>query len=171
MASPTIELMSPMRVERTLKRMTLEIIEKHAGRGNIYIFGINERGYKLSKKIAAIIKAVTRINRTPIRVDVHKGTVADTTVNLDQAFVILVDDVIFSGETFKKALDLIEPLGKPRTIKIAVLVDRGHRKFPFEPEFAGMVHPTKLNEHVEVYLPDSEGLDRVVLFEDASDAI
>jgi pyrimidine operon attenuation protein / uracil phosphoribosyltransferase len=167
MSSSTIELMSPMRVERTLKRMTLEIIEKHAGKGNIFIFGINDRGYKLAKKIASIIKAVTRINRSPIRVDVQNGTLSDSTVDLNNSFVIVVDDVIFSGESFKKALDLIEPLGKPRTIKIAVLVDRGHRKFPIEPEFAGMVHPTKLNEHVEVYLPDSDGLDRVVLFEQA----
>jgi pyrimidine operon attenuation protein/uracil phosphoribosyltransferase len=165
--SSTIELMSPMRVERTLKRMTLEIIEKHAGKGTIVLFGVNDRGYRLAKKIAAVIKSVTRINRSPIRVDVSNSTISDSTVNTENAFVLVVDDVIFSGQTLKKALELIEPLGNPRCVKIAVLVDRGHRSYPVEPEFVGMIHPTKLNEHVEAYLPDTDGSDRVVLFEKA----
>jgi pyrimidine operon attenuation protein/uracil phosphoribosyltransferase len=156
-----------MRVERSLKRMTLEIIEKHAGKGTIVLFGINDRGYRLAKKIAAIIKSVTRINRIPIKIDVTAGVIADPAVSTQGAFVLLVDDVLFSGSTMKKALELIEPLGSPRTIKIAVLVDRGHRTFPIEPEFVGMIHPTKLSEHVEVFLPDKDGHDRVVLFEQA----
>lgn len=165
--SSTIELMSPMRVERTLKRMTLEIIEKHAGKGSIIIFGVNDRGYRLAKKIASVIKAVTRINRTPIRVDVDKESISDSTVSTENAFVLLVDDVVFSGQTLKKALKLIEPLGNPRSVKIAVLVDRGHRTYPIEPEFVGMIHPTKLSEHVEAYLPDADGKDKVLLFEQA----
>lgn len=167
MQNEKIELMSPMRVERSLKRMTLEIIEKHAGKGVVYIFGLNERGYKLAKKIAAIIKSVNRINLSPIKITVDSLTVAKTDIDTNNAFVILVDDVIFSGESFKKALELIEPFGNPKTIKIAVLVDRGHRKYPIEPEFVGLTHPTKLKEHVEVLLPDTDGQDRVVLFEEA----
>lgn len=167
MPSNKIELMSPMRVERSLKRMTLEIIEKHAGKGLMHIFGINDRGYKLAKKITANIKSVNRMNLTPIRVDVHNGMVHATELDLNQAFVVLIDDVIFSGDTLKKAMELIEPFGAPKTIKIAVLIDRGHRKYPIEPEFVGLEHPTKLKEHVEVLLPDEDGQDRVVLFEEA----
>ncbi|TNE73829.1 hypothetical protein EP331_03275 [bacterium] len=162
-----IELMSPMRVERSLKRMTLEIIEKHAGKGLMYIFGLNERGYKLAKKISSNIKSVNRMNVSPIRIDVHNDKVSTNSIDLNDAFVILIDDVVFSGETLKKAMDLIEPYGTPKTIKIAVLIDRGHRKYPIEPEFIGMVHPTKLKEHVEVWLPDTDGQDRVVLYEEA----
>lgn len=168
MQNEKIELMSPMRVERSLKRMTLEIIEKHAGKGIIYLFGLNERGYRLAKKIAAIIKSVNRINLSPIRISIADGTVAKSDVDINNAFVVLVDDVIFSGESFKKAMELIEPFGNPKTIKIAVLVDRGHRKYPIEPEFVGLSHPTKLKEHVEVLLPDTDGQDRVVLFEEVS---
>lgn len=166
MQTERIELMSPMRVERSLKRMTLEIIEKHAGKGVIYLFGLNERGYKLSKKISSIIKSVNRINLSPIRIDIKKLELSKTDFDITNAFVILVDDVIFSGESFKKAMELIEPFGNPKTIKIAVLVDRGHRKYPIEPEFVGLTHPTKLKEHVEVLLPDLDGEDRVVLFEE-----
>ena len=166
MQTEQIELMSPMRVERSLKRMTLEIIEKHAGKGVVYLFGLNDRGYRLSKKIASIIKSVNRVNLSPIRIDVDNLTVSKTDIDISDAFVVLVDDVIFSGESFKRALELIEPFGNPKTIKIAVLVDRGHRKYPIEPEFVGLVHPTKLKEHVEVLLPDTDDQDRVVLFEE-----
>lgn len=167
MPSNKIELMSPMRIERSLKRMTLEIIEKHAGKGLMYIFGINERGYKLAKKITANIKSVNRMNINPIRVDVSNQKVHASNLDLNQAFVVLIDDVIFSGDTLKKAMDLIQPYGTPKTIKIAVLIDRGHRKYPIQPEFVGLEHPTKLKEHVEVLLPDEDGQDRVVLFEEA----
>jgi pyrimidine operon attenuation protein/uracil phosphoribosyltransferase len=159
----SIELMSPQRLQRSLRRIALEIIEKHKGNGPLCIFGLNERGYHLSKLLSFFLEEFNSPPPALIHLDVINDTISGTP-EIDGAFVVLLDDVIFSGSTFSQALEKIKPLGTPAATFLATLIDRGHRTVPLKPQFIGLTHPTKLNERVEAKLPDTDGNNRVLLF-------
>lgn len=154
--SSSIELMSHARLKRSLRRIALEIIEQQAEQNPLILFGVNERGFYVAERIAHYLAEFSSLETSPIRVDANHNelTASDEKISTDNCFVVVVDDVIFSGTTMREALDLIDDLGKPASIHIATLVDRGHRRYPIEPDFTGMNHPTKLDEHVEVRISD-----------------
>ena len=147
----TFLLMSAARAERAITRIARQIIEGTKGQANIIIFGIDERGGKLSHILA---DRLTGILDTPIpnyKIAVKTGgpeDVAGLGVDITGKYVIIIDDVIFSGKTMYQAFERVMELGQPERVRLAALVDRGHRVYPIEAEYVGLVSPTKLDEHV-----------------------
>lgn len=159
-----IVLMDQERVGRSLKRMAHEIAEKNKNDIPVVLFGIDERGYAIANKLANILSPLFQENARAIplkKQDVKpfKNLEPET---IKESFLIVVDDVIFSGLTMFTALKKITNYTDPSEIHTAVLIDRGHRKFPIKAEFCGMNLPTKQNEHVRVNVKDQE-VGKVIL--------
>jgi pyrimidine operon attenuation protein/uracil phosphoribosyltransferase len=163
-------------IERTLSRLAHEILERNKGAETIALVGIRTRGEylanRLAKKIQEIEHRELRIGflditlyRDDIRVNLNqpilKGT--DIAFDVNGKDIILVDDVLFTGRTVRAALDEIIDLGRPATIQLAVLVDRGHRELPIKPDYIGRNVPTALDEEVVVKLKEIDGEDSVVV--------
>lgn len=148
-------------VRRAITRMAHEIIERNRGLGGVVILGMQRGGVWLAEALAAEVARIERevpcgsIDVTLHRDDIGLRPVSPTAVTsvpvaLDDACVVLVDDVLFTGRTVKAALDAIGDYGRPRSVQLAVLVDRGHRELPIRPDFVGKNLPTSLTESVEV---------------------
>jgi pyrimidine operon attenuation protein/uracil phosphoribosyltransferase len=124
------------------------------------VFGIHVRGYSLA---STLVEQLAPISSQPVSLH-HIG---DQPVAPDpDSYVVLVDDVLFSGHTMFKALKLLTSSVMPKTLRVSVLVDRGHRLLPIHPDFTGLVSPTKFNEHVEVVFDAAGAPDSVVLQRD-----
>lgn len=165
-------------INRSIIRISHEILEKNKGTQNLAIIGIRSRGVHLAKRIAENIKKIesnsvpvgilditlyrddlTLISSSPV---VHK---TEIDFDISDKNIVLVDDVLYSGRTIRAALDALADLGRPKTIQLAVLVDRGHRELPIRPDYIGKNIPTSKNETVEVRLSESDGKDEVVIVE------
>ena len=152
-------LMSPERVRRTLTRLAYEVIERNRGTDGLVVFGIRTRGTALAGRLA---DALTEAGGQPV--DLHALDISsfrddrpeaevsppDASIDTEGRDVLLVDDVAFTGRTARAALDAVLQYGRPRSIRLAVLVDRGHREVPVHPDFVGRVVPTKHGERVVV---------------------
>ena len=152
-------LMDAGRIHRSVKRMAYEILEKNREDKYLLLFGIDQRGYAFSKLIGNVLEEVSNVEVKSVQLPVKKEVSAEsfeqlTPSDLENCMPIVVDDVIFSGQTMFRALTKISDRINPDEIHTAVLVDRGHRKFPIQAEFYGMELPTKLNEHVSVLVED-----------------
>ena len=156
-------ILSSERVQRIVRRLAYEVIEQHRGSTNIEIFGIRQGGVELARALAGEITArekrtfdVHPLDVTPYRDDrdwstpVEAGDVGAPEVS--DRDVILVDDVLFTGRTIRAALDAIIRLGRPRSIQLMVLVDRGHREYPIQPDYVGRIIKTKHKERITVEL-------------------
>lgn len=153
-------LLSPTRVRRTLTRLAYEIVERNRGGASLEIFGIIHRGVALAETLAEIIGEIEDLavpvyplDVTPFRDDLPTAPAPeplDPRPNVEGRDVILVDDVLFTGRTARAALDAILFYGRPTSIQLAVLIDRGHREYPIQPDFVGRVIPTKHRERVTV---------------------
>lgn len=157
-----VVMMDRNRIHRSLNRMAHEIIEKTRGESDLAVVGINERGWAVAQQLAALLSGIgdREVPSVPLDVDQkRKVEVPD----MEGRRVLLVDDVIFSGETMFRALQVLSRDGLPAEVRIAVLVDRGHRRFPIEAQFTGISIPTKLREHVSVELDDEGALQSVIL--------
>lgn len=160
-------LMNSERITRSLKRMVHEIAEQNTANSPVLLFGIDERGYTVAKDLAdmltPIFKERVRFVQLPLKKDncehIFEQLKPET---VKESFIIAVDDVIFSGHTMFTALKKITNFAEPSEIHTAVLIDRGHRKFPIKAEFCGMSLPTKLNEHVSVVIENTD-VDKVIL--------
>ena len=163
-------------LERTLTRLAHEIIEKNKGAGNLVIVGIKTRGALIARRLTQKIEEVEQaklqlgsLDITLYRDDLlgkleqpeFKGT--DIIFSIIGKDVILVDDVLFTGRTIRAALDELIDLGRPKTIQLAVLVDRGHRQLPIKADYVGKNVPTSLDESIRVHLMESDGVDEVLL--------
>jgi pyrimidine operon attenuation protein/uracil phosphoribosyltransferase len=163
-------------VERALARITHEILERNKGTEGLALIGIRSRGVdiaaRLAEKIAAIEDVAVPtgiIDITLYRDDLSravqqpqvKGT--DIRFPLDELQVVLVDDVLYTGRTIRAALDALMDFGRPRTVQLAVLIDRGHRELPIRADYVGKNLPTALSESVQVRLRERDGRDEVVL--------
>lgn len=156
--SENLTLMTSDRINRSLKRMAHEIIERNKSDYPIVLFGINQRGLAVAEELG---KDLSKIMNDDVQVEplnLETNTRSAQPWNKDtydkQNFIVLVDDVIFSGRTMFRALtDTVDQL-KPGEIYTAVLIDRGHRKYPVKAEFYGMKLLTKLDEHVDVLVDD-----------------
>ena len=146
-------LMDSERISRSLNRMAHEIAEHNGEDTPIDLFGINDRGYvvavALEKILAPMFNDKVRLFQLPLKKKNTHSDLEDISLP-DESYPVIVDDVIFSGKTMFEALNIISSHMSPSEIHTAVLVDRGHRKFPVEAEFYGMELPTKLDEHVSV---------------------
>lgn len=169
-------VMDSVQLRRTIMRIAHEIIERNRGVKGLILVGIRKRGVPLAERIATAIEKfegvkvpVGSLDITLYRDDVqmisNAPVVGPTEINEDitDRVVILVDDVLFTGRTVRAALDELIDFGRPRAIRLAVLVDRGHREYPIRADFVGKNVPTSSNETVEVLLRDVDGEDQVVL--------
>jgi pyrimidine operon attenuation protein/uracil phosphoribosyltransferase len=159
-----IELLSPERVQRILRRLAYEIVERNRGSSNLVFVGILSRGDVLAR---AIVDEVSKLGQPVPEVPLDVSAFRDDVdreerpgtglpeVDLTGRDVVVVDDVLFTGRTARAALDAIVGLGRPSSIQLAVLIDRGHREYPIQPDYVGRVIPTKHRERVEVRIdPD-----------------
>ena len=172
------EVMDGSTMDRTLTRISHEILERNQGGKDLALVGIRTRGVVLARRIAEKLRAIEGIvipvgvlDITLYRDDLGmldeqpllKGT--DIPFPVTGKFVVLVDDVLFTGRTTRAALDAIMDLGRPRLIQLAVLVDRGHRELPLRADYVGKNLPTSRREVVQVLLQEEDGQDRVVIQE------
>ena len=175
----TKEICDAMAMKRALTRMTYEIIEKNKGIEGIVLVGIKTRGVYLAQRIASRLKqlegadipggardsSLYRDDVSPKDGHLKEPVVNDSELGQDIAgkHVILVDDVLFTGRTIRAALDALMDQGRPKTINLAVLVDRGHRELPIRADFVGKNIPTSLDEEIAVYVEEIDGKDGIEL--------
>lgn len=163
-------------ITRALTRIAHEILESNRGSAGLVILGIPSRGVPLARRIAAILDdiepgvvAVGALDVTMYRDDLSKNpTRAPSPTDIpsggiDGKTVILVDDVLFSGRTIRAALDALSDLGRPRAVRLAALVDRGHRQLPIRADFVGKNLPSSLEERINVHLVEIDGVDEVAI--------
>ncbi len=162
-------LMDEAAVNRALKRISHEILERNDGAEDIYIIGIKRRGVPLAETIAANISAIEGVDIAVgvldiafYRDDIPEGNLEPIFNNSDIPFditgkkIILVDDVLYTGRTVRAAMDALMKLGRAASIQLAVLVDRGHRELPIRGDYVGKNIPTSKDEHIAVSLPPFE---------------
>jgi pyrimidine operon attenuation protein/uracil phosphoribosyltransferase len=165
-------------IERTLTRIAYEILEKNKNTKDLVIVGIRNRGAHLAKRLAKLIEKISKV-RPPVGIlDITlyrddltqispQPIVHKTEIDFDitAKTVILVDDVLFTGRTIRCALDELIDFGRPKSVQLAVLIDRGHRELPIRADFVGKNIPTSKRENVEVRLQEVDGKDEVVILE------
>lgn len=163
-------------VERALTRITHEILERNKGTDGLALIGIRSRGVDIAERLAQKIKGIEGvevpkgiIDITLYRDDLTRATQqvivkgTDIQFALDDRQVVLVDDVLFTGRTVRAALDALMDFGRPRSVQLAVLVDRGHRELPIRADYVGKNLPTAVTESVEVRLAERDSRDEVAL--------
>ncbi len=169
-------------VARILKRMSHEILEKNQGVENLAVIGIKSRGAFLAERIASNIETLEKkkvpvgaIDITLYRDDLTEvaehPVVHSTEISFDITGmkIILVDDVLYTGRTVRCALSELVDFGRPASIQLAVLVDRGHRELPIRPDYVGKNMPTGRDESIEVRIDDFDGKEEVVLVKNGGD--
>lgn len=164
-------LMDGAAMDRTLMRIAHEILERCDG--DFVLLGIRRRGIPLARQLAANIERVSgravpvgELDVTSFRDDLpDRGIPVGLDLGLDVSgqTVILVDDVLYTGRTIRAAMDAVISAGRPRAIRLAVLIDRGHRELPIRPDFVGKNIPTSHRERIEVRLPDYDGRKEVAI--------
>lgn len=171
-------IMDSEAIRRALVRIAHEIIEKNKGVEDVVIVGIRTRGVPLAQRIAAEINAIENCEMTVGMLDItlyrddlstlgYNPVVHGTDINFDLSgkHVVLVDDVLYTGRTIRAALDAVIDMGRPKTIQLAVLVDRGHKELPIRADYVGKNVPTSQKETIEVVLHEIDGTDEVYIGE------
>ena len=171
-------LLDAARMNRAIRRMAIEIVERNRGIDDLMIVGIRSRGVPIGERIAREIEALEGapvafgiIDITLYRDDLT--TIAPQPVvkptklpePIDEKVVVLVDDVLYTGRTVRAALDALIDFGRPKAVQLAVLVDRGHRELPIHADVIGKTVPTDAHEVIKVKLAETDGEDEVLLLE------
>ena len=171
------EILDKPSISRALTRIAHEILEKNKGAKNLAIVGIKSRGDVLAKRIAENIKTIEKIEVPLGAVDItlyrddydriSKVEVKSTELpfSVDDRDIVLVDDVLYTGRSTRAAMDVVMDFGRPKTIQLAVLIDRGHRELPIQANYVGKNVPTSKNEEIVLKLEDSDGEEKVLLAE------
>jgi pyrimidine operon attenuation protein/uracil phosphoribosyltransferase len=170
--------LSAQDITRALTRISHEILEKNQGLTNIVLLGIPTRGAHFASRISSLITSIEgtevptgtldiTLFRDDLRIRPPRAIMPTKipTSGIEGKDVILIDDVLFSGRTIRSALDALGEIGRPRTVQLAVLVDRGHRELPIKADFVGKNLPTSRNQSVKVFLSDIDGRDEVSIEE------
>lgn len=165
-------------INRSVMRIAHEIIEKNKGTADLCVVGIRNRGVYIAKRLAECIKKIEgkdipagaldiTLYRDDLALASGKPLVRKTEIDFDinDKKLVLVDDVLYTGRTIRAALDALIDFGRPKSIQLAVLVDRGHRELPIRADFVGKNIPTSKQEIVEVHLEESDGKDEVLVAE------
>lgn len=168
--------LSPQDISRALVRISHEILEGNRGASNIVLLGIPTRGAHLSARISAIMSDIESqpiahgtlditLHRDDLRLRPPRAILPTSipTSGIEGRDVVLVDDVLFSGRTIAAALDALGEIGRPKTVQLAVLVDRGHRQLPIKADYVGKNLPTSIDQSVKVYLTETDGRDEVTI--------
>ena len=161
---------------RTITRLAHEILERNKGSKNLVLVGMRTRGEFLAERIFQKIKEIDKsepnfgvldvtLYRDDFRTRLKQPEIGVTNITFDinEKDVILIDDVLYTGRTVRAALDALMDLGRPNTIQLCVLVDRGHRELPIRADFIGKNIPTSINEEVRVRLKEIDEEDAVYL--------
>ena len=170
------QVMNSGDIARALKRIAHEIIEHNKGISDVVLLGIPTRGAYLSQRIAEIISDLENktvpsgtlditMYRDDLRMRPAKALLPTIIPDggIEGRDLVLVDDVFFSGRTIRAALDAVGELGRPKTVQLAVLIDRGHRELPIRADYVGKNIPTSRTETVKVHLSEIDGSDEVLL--------
>ena len=165
-------------IARKLVRLAHEIIENNADLSNIAIVGIRTRGEILAQRIVEHIREVSgddvsqgtidvTFYRDDFRTNLGSPKIGSSSIlfEVDGKDVVLVDDVLYSGRTIRAAMDDLFSFGRPSSVQLAVMVDRGHRELPIKADYVGKNYPTSLNEHIHVHVNEVDGEDAVLLME------
>jgi pyrimidine operon attenuation protein/uracil phosphoribosyltransferase len=163
-------------IARALTRISHEILESNKGPDDLVILGIPTRGVTLAHRIARLVEQfgdgavpVGSLDVTMYRDDLHRNPTRapqPTQVppgGIDGKVVVLVDDVLFSGRSIRAALDALQDIGRPAAVRLAILVDRGHRELPIRPDFVGKNLPSARDERVNVRLAEIDGVEEVTI--------
>ncbi|MFH0732821.1 MAG: bifunctional pyr operon transcriptional regulator/uracil phosphoribosyltransferase PyrR [Candidatus Omnitrophota bacterium] len=172
------KIMDKEAISKALVRIACEIIEHNKKTTDVAIIGIRNRGEHLGKRIATVIEEKQKekiafgvlditLYRDDLTTVAQQPIVRQTKIDFDVTakHIVLVDDVLYTGRTIRCALDEIIDFGRPKSIQLAVLIDRGHRELPVRPDYVGKNIPTSEKEAVEVRLEECDGKDEVVLGE------
>lgn len=162
-------------VARALRRIAHEILEHNKGADGLVLLGIPSRGVELAHRLVELIREVegTEVPVGSLDITMHRDDLRHQPTRapmatripsggIDDKVVVLVDDVLYSGRTIRAALDALSDLGRPRAVRLAVLVDRGHRELPIRADHVGKNLPTSHTEKVQVRLSGHDGIDDVV---------
>jgi pyrimidine operon attenuation protein / uracil phosphoribosyltransferase len=165
-----VPIMDAEAIRRALRRIAHEIIERNPQLEKVVLAGIPSRGVEISRRIAAFIREIEKVEIETGVIDVamHRDDVGTRPelpvvrasrlpVPLEDRTVIIVDDVLYTGRTVRAAMDAINSFGRPARIQLAVLIDRGHRELPIRPDYVGKNLPTSGNEKVRVRLEQTDG--------------
>jgi pyrimidine operon attenuation protein/uracil phosphoribosyltransferase len=165
-------------LERIITRISHEILEKNKGSKNLAIIGMRTRGEFLANRIAEKIKKIDNaelplgvLDATLYRDDFRTRlkqpeiSVSNITFDLNEKDIILVDDVLYTGRTVRSALNALMDMGRPASIQLCILVDRGHRELPIRADYVGKNIPTSYNEEIKVKLSEVDGEDAIYLIE------
>lgn len=174
---PKAQLMDGDTIQRTLTRMAHELIEQLDPLDNVMLVGVKRRGVPLAQRLAAIIEkhAGVRVPVGELDISLYRDDltriseqpqVAQTVLPCEVTgrTIVLVDDVLYTGRTVRAAMDALMDAGRPAKIRLAVLIDRGHRELPIRPDFVGKNVPTAQNERVGVQVAEIDGGDGVALY-------
>jgi len=177
MTAPSSPYLGPDEIGRTVRRLGHEIIESNRGTQDLVIIGLLSRGYPLARRLVEAIREFEGVS-LPVgaldiglyRDDVTRRSApppvrpSEIPVSIDGKTVVLVDDVLFTGRSIRAALDALQDYGRPARVRLAVLIDRGHRELPIRPDFVGKNIPTALVQDVRVRLQEVDGEDAVYVF-------
>ncbi|WP_277451704.1 bifunctional pyr operon transcriptional regulator/uracil phosphoribosyltransferase PyrR [Janibacter sp. DB-40] len=166
------EVLSAGDISRALRRIAHEVVERNKGAGDVVLLGIPSRGVELARRLGALITEIEgsevpvgSLDVTMYRDDL-RGRPTKTphqthfpSTGVDDRVVVLVDDVLYSGRTVRAALDALADYGRPRSVRLAVLVDRGHRELPIRADHVGKNLPTSHSERVTVRLSEHDGVE------------
>src|SRR5690242_15226392 len=178
--SKSAVVMDADRIARTLTRIAHEIVERNKGVDEVALIGVRTRGVYIARRIARTLKEITGVDVptgaldiTLYRDDLMRHAVGPQPVvrsteipfSIDDKKILLVDDVLYTGRTIRAALDALIDFGRPKSIQLVVLVDRGHRELPIKPDYVGKNLPTALSQSVQVHLQEVDGRDEVEILE------
>ena len=171
-------LLDKAKINRTITRLAHEIIERNAQLDNIAIIGVRTRGDLIARRLCNKIFKITNhkvlsgtldvtFYRDDFRTNLGSPKVgaSDIMFDVNDKDVIVIDDVLYTGRTIRAGLDEIFMMGRPKSVQLSVLVDRGHRELPIKADYVGKNYPTSINEHIHVYLEEIDNEDSVLLVE------
>jgi len=169
-------IMTAEDIRRTLARIAHEIVEQNKQLEGLILVGMRTRGVPLAKRLAANIADFEKIEIPVGALDfsLYRDDLAslelqpivkstDIPVSIDGKSIVLVDDVLYTGRSTRAALDALIDLGRPRSIQLAVLIDRGHRELPIRADYVGKNIPSSIHEEIQVQLRETDGLDEVAI--------
>lgn len=168
-------------ISRALIRISHEILEKNQGSTDITLLGIPTRGAHLALRIAQIMGQIQgheipvgmldiTLHRDDLRLRPLRAIMPTSipSAGIQGRDVILIDDVLYSGRTVRAALDALGEIGRPRTVQLAVLIDRGHRELPIRADFVGKNLPTSMGQSIKVHVTEIDGVDEVLIADEVS---
>jgi pyrimidine operon attenuation protein / uracil phosphoribosyltransferase len=168
------QLLTDADVTRILRRIAHELIEANKGADDLVLLGIQTRGVPLAKRLAALVGEIegTEVPSGAVDVTLHRDDLArrgalplgrtEIPVDIDGRIVVLVDDVLFTGRTVRAAMEAVLEVGRPAAIRLAVLVDRGHRELPVRADHVGKNLPTSRADRISVRVAEVDGEDAVI---------